>query len=98
MSDPKIKISNSHSGAALGLFLFLSVWLVFGRGCENRPSSFEHWLKAKYQYRASDANWDPPAEPQPEPQPPAAEVADETDFEPTIDTDDTEPNPSPPGS
>jgi hypothetical protein len=54
MSDQKVNVSTS---GGIGLFLFLSAWLVFGRGCENRPSSFEHWLNARYGYEAPDANW-----------------------------------------
>ena len=55
MADSNIKISNSST--MLGLFFFLSTWLIFGRGWDNRPSSFELYLKAKYDYTSPTANW-----------------------------------------
>ena len=57
MADANIKVSSSST--MLGLFVFLSTWLVFGRGCDNQPSSFELYLKAKYDYTSPTANWDP---------------------------------------
>lgn len=65
---PDSKINVTSGGGGLGLFLFLSAWLVFGRGCDNTPSSFEYWLDARYEYRAEGADW--PAPPQGEGEPP----------------------------
>jgi len=45
----------------VGFFwIFCIGFIVFCRGCGNTPSTFEHYLNAKYQYKAPDANWEPP--------------------------------------